>query len=91
MTLDVSRRFALALGLGVAAVPLLRPHGVGAAPLAYRIDPKPIGDGVWLISGAYEPINAANGGAIANITIFDTRDGAVIVDAGPSHTYGEAL
>lgn len=90
MTLDLSRRDALALCLGAAALPLMPRAGL-AAPLAYRIDPKPIAQGVWMIEGAAAAIDMTNGGAIANILIFDTRDGAVLVDVGPSHSYGEAL
>lgn len=90
MTLDLSRRDALALGFGAAAAPLL-PRFAIAAPLVYRIEPKPIAEGVWMIEGAAAPIDRENGGAIANITIFNTREGAVVIDAGPSHAYGEAL
>lgn len=90
MTLDLSRRETLALGVGAAALPLL-PGAATAAPLAYDIKPKLLAEGVWMIEGAAATIAMSNGGAIANITIFDTREGAVIIDAGPSHAYGEAL
>lgn len=90
MTGDVTRRGAMALGIGAAAMPLIRP-AAQAAPLAYRIEPRPLGDGVWMIEGASAPITMENGGAIANIVILDTGEGAVIVDAGPSHSYGVAL
>lgn len=62
-----------------------------AAPLAYDIEPKPVGDGIWMIHGADAPIDYANGGAIANITILATDAGAVLVDCGPSVRYGQAL
>ncbi|MFD1333581.1 quinoprotein relay system zinc metallohydrolase 1, partial [Methylopila musalis] len=77
------------LAAGAVAAPLL--PGRAAARRAYDVVPRPIGEGVWLVEGLNEPITAANGGAIANVTLFDTREGAVIVDAGPSHAYGEAL
>ncbi|UVO49280.1 quinoprotein relay system zinc metallohydrolase 1 [Sphingomonas sp. SUN019] len=64
---------------------------VFAAPLTYRLTPIPIGEGIWMIAGADEPILQSNGGAIANITIIATSAGAVLVDAGPSLRYGEAL
>ena len=86
----VSRRRALELGL-CAAAPFVLPPWAAAAPLSYRIEPKPIADGVWLIEGAAAPITIENGGAIANIVIFDTSEGAVLIDSGPSHAYGEAL
>ena len=81
----IARRAVLAAGLAALAVPGL------AAPLSYRLTPIAIGDGMWMIAGADEPILQANGGAIANITIIATSAGAVLVDAGPSLRYGEAL
>lgn len=74
------------------ALPALIPvFSLEAGPLTYNLKPARITDGVWLISGAQEAIDRANGGAIANVTIFDTRDGAVIVDTGPSKRYGVEL
>lgn len=90
MTLNLSRRETLALGLGAAALSLTSGRAL-AERLSYTLDPKRIAAGVWMIEGANEAIDQKNGGAIANITILDTKEGAVIVDAGPSHLYGEAL
>jgi quinoprotein relay system zinc metallohydrolase 1 len=81
----MSRRVMMAGMLGAAALP------AAAAPLSYVIDPKPVGDGVWVIHGADAPIAMANGGAIANITIVATDAGAVLVDCGPSLRYGQEL
>lgn len=85
-----SRREALTLGLAAAALPMLR-GAARAAVLKYTMNPVAIAPGVWTIYGLPEPITSKNGGAIANITIFDTSEGAVVIDAGPSHRYGEAL
>ena len=90
MTPSPNRRDALALGLAAAASPLL-PAAALSAPLRYRLDPVAIAPGVWVVYGLNEWITARNGGAIANIAILDTRDGAVLIDAGPSHRYGTAL
>ncbi|WCT73210.1 quinoprotein relay system zinc metallohydrolase 1 [Sphingomonas naphthae] len=82
----VDRRAVLA---GLGALPL-----IGAAPApthSYTITPEPIGDGIWIVRGADAPIEAANGGAIANITIITTPKGTVLVDAGPSLRYGTQL
>lgn len=86
----MNRRSCLAGGLAAASLPLL-PRAASAAILQYPLAPVSIAPGVWTIYGAPEPITAGNGGAIANITILDTADGAVLVDAGPSNRYGEAL
>lgn len=75
------------LGGGAA---LLAARAIGQS-LAYRLHPQSIGDGIWLIRGADAPIERSNGGAIANITLIATDAGAVLVDAGPSLRYGEAL
>ena len=81
----LSRRQALAGMTG--ALPLL----TGAATDDYRIDPQPVGDGLWMIHGADEPMLFVNGGAIANIVIIATPAGTLLVDAGPSVRYGHML
>lgn len=89
----LSRRAALKRLAGIAALPLIAGAFdiAAAAPLSYPMKPVRIGEGVWVLYGVPEPIDRSNGGAIANITIFDTREGAVIVDTGPSKRYGLAL
>lgn len=87
----INRRSVLtAGGLAIAATywPMF---GASAAPLKYGLSPTELSPGVWLISGVDEAINRGNGGAIANITILDTTEGAVIVDTGPSRRYGDEL
>lgn len=62
-----------------------------AAAADYAIRPEPIADGIWMVRGADAPIEAANGGAIANIAIIATPEGAVLCDCGPSRRYAVAL
>lgn len=81
----ITRRMLMAGMIGATVAPAI------AAPLAYAIDPRPVGDGIWMIHGADAPIAMDNGGAIANITILATDAGAVLVDCGPSLRYGQAL
>lgn len=90
---ELSRRAALKRLAGIAALPLIAGafDAAVAAPLSYPMKPVRIDEGVWVLYGVPEPIDRSNGGAIANITIFDTRDGAVVVDTGPSKRYGAAL
>jgi quinoprotein relay system zinc metallohydrolase 1 len=57
----------------------------------YAISPQAIGDGLWLVRGADEPIEAHNGGAIANIAIIATPAGTVLWECGPSVRYARAL
>lgn len=86
----LTRRAGLALGLSAMAA-AGRPTAVAAAPRRYVLDPVRIAEGVWTVYGAQEAITAENGGAIANVTLLDTREGCVLIDAGPSHRYGTAL
>ncbi|MEW5963612.1 MAG: quinoprotein relay system zinc metallohydrolase 1 [Pseudomonadota bacterium] len=87
----LTRRAALA-GLGsLAGVPYLAMLDADAAPLAYQLVPRKLADGIWMIAGAQEAINSTNGGAIANIIVLDSSEGAIVVDTGPSRRYGEAL
>lgn len=78
-----SRRHLLA---ALAAAPL-----VAAAPADYRLAATALAPGVWVVRGADDGIAMANGGAIANIGIIATAAGAVLIDAGPSRRYGQAL
>ncbi|HRY06845.1 MAG TPA: quinoprotein relay system zinc metallohydrolase 1 [Hyphomicrobiaceae bacterium] len=90
---EITRRAALKRLSAIAALPLVAGafDVAVAAPLSYPLKPVRIADGVWVLYGVPEPIDRSNGGAIANTTIFDTREGAVIVDTGPSKRYGVEL
>ena len=57
----------------------------------YRLEPVAVGDGVWMIEGGPGHFDRDNGGAIVNIGLIETDQGVVLVDAGPSRAYGEAL
>ena len=81
----MNRRHALASLIG------FWPMARAAAENSYVIKPIAVGEGLWMIHGAEEPMLFANGGAIANIAIIATPVGAVLVDAGPSVRYGRAL
>lgn len=81
----IDRRGLIAAGLGTMLL------GGIARATEYSIMPERIGDGVWLVRGADAPIDPANGGAIANITIIDTPVGTVLCDCGPSLRYASAL
>lgn len=83
--MTISRRGLLAAGLCAGLA-------VGVARAAdYTIQPEQIADGIWMVRGVDAPIEAANGGAIANIAIIATSAGAVLCDCGPSLRYAEAL
>ncbi len=87
----LTRRQLIAASACVTVQPMLAMFVAEAAPLAYNLKPVKLTDGAWLIAGRPEVITLENGGAIANITILDSKDGAIIVDTGPSRRYGEEL
>ena len=65
----------------------------GTAPIPPRgaaLMPKRVADGVWFFEGAREHFTRANGGNIVNTGFIETADGAVVIDSGPSLTYGKA-
>ncbi|MEO1281463.1 MAG: quinoprotein relay system zinc metallohydrolase 1 [Pseudomonadota bacterium] len=80
-----------AAGLSPAATALLPVFDSQAARLSYELSPTKVRDGVWMIAGKQEAITRENGGAIANIGIVDTTEGAVVIDTGSSKAFGEAL
>lgn len=88
---DLTRRQALAAGAAAVAATYLPMFSAHAAPLTYALAPQKIADGVWMLAGVPEAITFENGGAIANITILDSKDGAIIIDTGPSKRFGEQL
>lgn len=74
--------------LGAAAA--LLPVPAIAAP-EYRLEPRQVADGVWLVEGAQDSIARSNGGAICNIVLLETPQGAIVVDTGGTHRHGAAL
>ncbi len=86
----LARRQVLAAGL---AAPLIVPSAARAQIFAgtYAPEAMGIGDGIWMVRGVDEPITADNGGAIANIVIMASDAGAILIDTGPSLSYGKAL
>ena len=88
---NITRRRALAALGAAAGAPILPMFDAHAAPLTYALKPTKLTDGVWMVSGVPEAVNLKNGGAIANVTILSTSEGAIIVDTGPSRRYGVEL
>ncbi len=89
--MSLTRRRALALLSAAAGSPVLPMFNAAASPLAYTLTPRKVVDGVWMVSGVPEAVSYQNGGAIANVTILDSSEGAIIVDTGPSKRFGLQL
>jgi quinoprotein relay system zinc metallohydrolase 1 len=61
------------------------------ADLDYRLEPRQIADGTWLLEGSTDNFAKANGGNIVNVGFIVTEAGVVVIDTGPSRRYGQAL
>ncbi len=89
--IDPQRRHLLRLAAVGTATQLLPMFVAEAAPLTYALKPLKLDDGAWMLAGVPEAITFQNGGAIANVTILDSSEGAIIIDTGPSRRFGEEL
>ncbi|MEZ5898177.1 MAG: quinoprotein relay system zinc metallohydrolase 1 [Hyphomicrobiaceae bacterium] len=89
--MKLDRRDAMRAAIAAAAAPFLPMFSAESAPLSYDLKPIAVGDGIWMLAGVPQPITFDNGGAIANITILDSTEGAIIVDTGPSRRFGDEL
>ncbi|MGY3284343.1 MULTISPECIES: quinoprotein relay system zinc metallohydrolase 1 [Pseudomonas] len=68
--------------------------GVGLPALAdfdYRLGPRQIAQGTWVIEGSTDNFQKANGGNVVNTAFIVTDAGVVVIDSGPSKRYGEAM
>lgn len=57
----------------------------------YQLTPKKIAENTWLVEGSTENFSVANGGNIVNAAFIVTAKGVVVIDTGPSFSYGKAL
>ncbi|SFU34787.1 quinoprotein relay system zinc metallohydrolase 1 [Paenacidovorax caeni] len=59
------------------------------ARLDYRLQPRQIAPGTWVIEGAVADFLPANGCNIINTAFIATGDGVIVINTGPSRVYGE--
>ncbi|ETD85544.1 quinoprotein relay system zinc metallohydrolase 1 [Rhodobacter capsulatus] len=88
------RRRSLMLGgvAGAAALALPRPVQAQAKARGdYGFAPVQVAPGVWLIEGARQSLSPANGGAIANIALLETPQGAIVIDTGSTARMGAEI
>lgn len=57
----------------------------------YRLQPRRIADGVYVLIGRTEDFDTRNGGNIVNTGFLVGSSGVVVIDSGPSRRYGEQL
>ncbi len=81
----LTRLLALLLAL-FALTPAAR-----AERFDYRLEPRQIADGVFVLVGLKEDFSFANGGNIVNTGFIVGPDGVIVIDTGSSRRYGEQM
>ena len=81
----LTRLLALLLAL-FALTPAAR-----AERFDYRLEPRQIADGIYVLVGLKEDFSFANGGNIVNAGFIVGPDGVIVIDTGSSRRYGEQM
>lgn len=75
-----------------AATALALPRAVAQAqPRGYDLLPQEVAAGLWMITGAPESFARSNGGAIVNIVLLASAEGAIIIDTGSTARMGAEI
>lgn len=62
-----------------------------AAAFDYGLEPRRIGDGVYVLIGRTEDFSLENGGNIVNTGFLIGTEGVTVIDTGSSRRYGEQM
>lgn len=65
------------------------PPTVDVKNLDYRLQPRQVASGVWVIEGAVQDFSRANGCNIINTGFITTPQGSWVINTGPSFIYGQ--
>ena len=84
------RRTALLLAAACLALPALAQRA-DVKTLDYRLQARALAPGVWVVEGDNADFTPANGCNIINTGFIATGAGVLVVNTGPSRTYGEQL
>ena len=81
----------LFIALACCMPAMAQPTGTApdTARLDYRLQPRQIAPGTWVIEGAVADFLPANGCNIINTAFIATGDGIIVINTGPSRLYGE--
>jgi len=80
------------VGASIAVVPRTAPSTQFASPqFDYRLEPRRIADGVFVLVGRTEDFSTTNGGNIVNTGFIVGPSGVIVIDTGPSRRYGEQM
>jgi quinoprotein relay system zinc metallohydrolase 1 len=80
---------ATALLSGLSFAPAMAWAEADMATLNYHLRPRQIAPGTWVIEGAVDDFNRANGCNIINTAFIATGAGVVVINTGTSRLYGE--
>lgn len=58
---------------------------------AYELKPEKIAENTYLVEGLTDNFSVENGGNVVNAAFVVTEAGVVVIDTGPSFSYGRAL
>lgn len=73
---------------GTAVARTTPPPQAHMATLDYRLQPRSIAPGVWVIEGAVDDFSRQNGCNIINTGFIATPEGSWVINTGPSFIYG---
>lgn len=84
------------LGAGVAGAALAPGLAFAAARDAlagarYRLQPREVVAGIWLVEGERADFSVANGGNMVNCVFMTTGEGVIVFDTGATRLYGLEL
>ncbi len=57
----------------------------------YRLQPRELAPGAWVVVGLKEDFSFANGGNIVNTGFIVGSEGVIVIDTGSSKRYGEQM
>jgi len=78
------------LMLGLCTL-LALPTSAHAADFDYRLQPRELAPGAWVVVGLKEDFSFANGGNIVNTGFIVGSEGVIVIDTGSSKRYGEQM
>ena len=89
--MTLRRALLLVVWMSTAAAPTVAQMQVDAATFDYRLRARAVADGVYVVEGANDDFNVANGCNIINTGFITTGAGVLVINTGPSRRYGEQL
>ena len=87
--MSLTKTWTSALALLACALAQTASAAPDPATRDYRLQPRQIAPGTWVIEGAVADFLPANGCNIINTAFIATGEGVLVINTGPSRLYGE--